>query len=205
MRKKPGTHPQGPPSDDQPANSSTPSARERLLTAADELFYSDGVQSVGIERVLERAGVAKASLYNLFGNKEGLVLAYLQRRHNGTTEQLLAEVNRHRDPRRRILALFDAQAQIFAQPGFRGCAFVSAFAEAPLGGSIAQSAGEFRGWVRNLLISLAQEAGAADPLELARQLNIIYDGAITAAWMDRDPSIASSSRAAAEALLDTAL
>jgi AcrR family transcriptional regulator len=205
MRKKPGTHPQGPPGDDQPANSSTPSARERLLTAADELFYSEGVQSVGIERVLEQAGVAKASLYNLFGNKEGLVLAYLQRRHDGTTEQLLAEVNRHRDPRRRILALFDAQAQIFAQPGFRGCAFVSAFAEAPLGGNVAQSASEFRGWVRNLLVSLAQEAGAADPLELARQLNVIYDGAITAAWMDRDPSIASSSRAAAEALLDTAL
>jgi AcrR family transcriptional regulator len=204
MPKKPGTHPQGPPVDHQPANSSTPTARERLLTAADELFYSEGVQSVGIERVLERAGVAKASLYNLFGNKEGLVLAYLQRRHDGTTEQLLAEVNRHRDPRRRILALFDAQAQVFAQPGFRGCAFVSAFAEAPLGGSVAQSAGEFRGWVRNLLISLAQEAGAADPLELARQLNVIYDGAITAAWMDHDPSIASSSRAAAQALLAAA-
>jgi AcrR family transcriptional regulator len=205
MPKKPATSPQGPVAIDEPANSSTPSARERLLTAADELFYSEGVQSVGIERVLERAGVAKASLYNLFGNKEGLVLAYLQRRHDGTTEQLLAEVNRHRDPRRRILALFDAQAQVFAQPGFRGCAFVSALAEAPLGSQVAQAAHEFRAWVRNLLISLTKEAGAADPLELARQLNIIYDGGITAAWIDHDPSIASSSRAAAEALLDTAL
>src|ERR1700712_4398514 len=99
------------------------STRERLLAAADELFYAEGVQSVGIERVLRRAGVAKASLYNLFGNKEGLVLAYLQARHDGTTEHLMAEVDRHRDPRRRILALFDAQAQVFAQPGFRGCAF----------------------------------------------------------------------------------
>ena len=180
-------------------------ARERLLAAADELFYAEGVQSVGIERVLQRAGVAKASLYNLFGNKEGLVLAYLQARHDGTTERLMTEIDRHRDPRRRILALFDAQAQVFAQPGFRGCAFVSALAEAPLGGGVVEAAREFRAWVRNLLIGLAQDAGAADPLELGRQLNIIYDGGVTAAWMDQDPSIASSSRAAAEALLDAAL
>jgi hypothetical protein len=133
------------------------------------------------------------------------VLAYLQARHDGTTQQLMAEVDRHRDPRRRILALFDAQALVFAQPGFRGCAFVSALAEAPLGGQVVQAASEFRAWVRNLLITLAQDAGAADPLELARQLNVIYDGAITAAWMDHDPSIASSSRAAVEALLGTAL
>ena len=180
------------------------SARQRLLAAADELFYAEGVQSVAVERVLERAGVAKASLYNNFGNKEGLVLAYLRERHRGTTEFLMAEVNRHQDPRRRILALFDAQAQVFAEPGFRGCAFVSAFAEAPLVGQVAQSAGEFRAWVRTLLTALSVEVDAADPLELARQLNIIYDGGITSAWMDHDPSIVSSSRAAAEAVLDVA-
>jgi AcrR family transcriptional regulator len=181
------------------------SARERLLAAANELFYAEGVQSVGVERVLERAGVAKASLYNLFGNKEGLVLAYLQARHDGTTGRLMAEVDRHRDPRRRILAPFDVQAQTFAQPGFRGCAFTSALAEAPLGGRVAQAANEFRAWIRNLFTSLAVEAGAPDPLELARQLHVIYDGAITAAWIDHDPSIASSSRAAAQALLDSTL
>ncbi|MGX7681727.1 TetR/AcrR family transcriptional regulator [Jatrophihabitans sp. DSM 45814] len=190
---------------DHPRNGSGASARERLLAAADELFYSEGVQSVGVERVLERAGVAKASLYNLFGNKEGLVLAYLQARHDGTTERLLAEVNRHRDPRRRILALFDVQAQVFAQPGFRGCAFVSALAEAPLASRVTHAANDFRAWIRNLFTTLCVEAGAADPVELARQLNIIYDGGITAAWMDHDASIASSSRAAAEAILDAAL
>jgi AcrR family transcriptional regulator len=190
---------------DHPTNGPVPSARERLLAAADELFYAEGVQSVGVERVLERAGVAKASLYNLFGNKEGLVLAYLQARHDGTTERLMAEVNRHRDPQRRILALFDVQAQVFAQPGFRGCAFVSALAEAPLAGRVAQAAADFRAWIRNLLTTLCIEAGAADPLELARQLNIIYDGGITAAWMDHDPSISSSSRATAQALLDAVL
>jgi AcrR family transcriptional regulator len=190
---------------DHPTSVSGGSARERLLSAADELFYAEGVQSVGVERVLERAGVAKASLYNLFGNKEGLVLAYLQARHDGTSERLMAEVNRHHDPRRRILALFDVQAQVFAQPGFRGCAFVSALAEAPLGGRVAEAATEFRAWIRNLFTTLCVEAGAADPAELARQLNVIYDGGITAAWMDHDPSIASSSRVAAQVILDAAL
>jgi AcrR family transcriptional regulator len=181
------------------------SARQRLLAAADELFYAEGVQTVGIDRVVERAGVAKASLYNLFGSKEGLVRAYLEARHNGTTDRLTAAVNRHQDPRRSILAVFDAQAQMFAQPGFRGCAFVSAFAEAPRGGLVVQAAGEYRGWMRALLTDLAQKFGASDPAELGRQLHIIYDGGITAAWMDQDPSIASSSRVAVEVLLDASL
>ena len=61
-----------------------PSARERLLAAADELFYEEGVHTVGIDRVIERAGVAKASLYNTFGSKDELVRAYLTSRHDGT-------------------------------------------------------------------------------------------------------------------------
>jgi AcrR family transcriptional regulator len=155
--------------------------------------------------VLERAGVAKGSLYNLFGSKEGLVRAYLEARHDGTTGQLTAAVERHQDPRRRLLAVFEAQGQIFAQPGFRGCAFVSALAEAPRGGFVEQAAGEYRTWMRALFVDLAQQAGARDPNELARQLLVIFDGASLAAWIDHDPYIATSSRAAAEALLDAAL
>jgi AcrR family transcriptional regulator len=181
------------------------SARERLLASADALFYAEGVQSVGIDRVIEHAGVAKASLYNLFGSKEGLVRAYLEARHDGTTVAINNAIELYRDPRRRILAVFEAQAQIFAQPGFRGCAFVSAFAEAPLGGQVQEAATEYRTWMRALFIDLAEQAQATDPLELARQLQIIFDGGMIAAWMDHQPSIASSSRAAAEALIQAAL
>jgi AcrR family transcriptional regulator len=146
--------------------------------------------------------VAKASLYNLFGSKEGLVRAYLEARHNGTTERLTAAVNRHRDPRKRLLAVFDAQGQIFAQPGFRGCAFMAASAEAPHGGLIEGAAEDYRTWIRALFTDLAEQAGVRHPARLARQLHVIYDGAIIAAQMDHDPSIAKSARAAAEALLD---
>ena len=100
------------------------SARERLLDAASELFYNEGVQSVGIDRIIEHAGVAKASLYNTFGSKEELVQAYLASRHTGTVERLTAAIEKHQDPRDRLLAVFDAQAELAAQPNFRGCAFI---------------------------------------------------------------------------------
>ena len=86
------------------------SARERLLDAANELFYAEGVQTVGIDRIIERAGVAKASLYNLFGSKEELVAAYLASRHDRTTDRLTRAVDQVDDPRQKILAVFDSQA-----------------------------------------------------------------------------------------------
>jgi AcrR family transcriptional regulator len=182
-----------------------PSARERLLAAAHELFYAEGVQTVGIDRVIERAGVAKASLYNVFGSKEELVRAYLEERHAGTLGALRAAVERHTDPRDRLLAVFDAQAELFGRPGFRGCAFVSACAEAPPGGLIQDAAAAYRAEVRELFAQLAAGAGAPDPQWLAAQLNALYDGAALSARMDGDPAIAVAARAAAESLLDAQL
>src|SRR5262249_7964161 len=112
------------------------SPRERLLEAAGELFYAEGVQSVGIDRVIERAGVAKASLYSTFGSKEELVGAYLDQRHALVIGRLRAAVDAAdaSDPAARILAVFDAQAELFPAPGYHGCAFIAAAAEAPRGG-----------------------------------------------------------------------
>src|ERR1700722_12849788 len=90
------------------------SPRERLLEAANELFYAEGVQSVGIDRVIERAGVAKASLYSTFGSKEELVRAYLEGRHEMVLRRLRAAVAAAgEDPVARILAVFDSQAQLY--------------------------------------------------------------------------------------------
>jgi AcrR family transcriptional regulator len=180
------------------------SARERLLDAANELFYAEGVQTVGIDRVIDKAGVAKATLYNTFGSKEELVNAYLKSRHGGTTARLRAAVDRESDPRARLLAVFDAQAEFFSQPGFRGCAFSSATAEAPRGGLIEQAADDYRADIRGLFADLATAAGVADPDGLARQLQLVYDGAGMSARMDRDPSIAHAARTAAESLIDAA-
>jgi AcrR family transcriptional regulator len=181
-----------------------PSPRERLLDAAMELFYAEGVQSVGIDRVIARAGVAKASLYSTFGSKEGLVLAYLERRHDLVIGRINARVAEAEEPVERLLALFDAQADLFRRPDFRGCAFAAASAEAISDGQVAAATGAYRNEVRGLFVELADEAGIADPELLADQLRLVYDGGSVAANLDRNPGIASTARAVARNLIEAA-
>src|ERR1700742_2084968 len=109
------------------------SARDRLLNAADELFYGEGVHTVGIDRVIEQAGVAKASLYSTFGSKEELVRAYLEARFVGRKERIEKKLARLESPRQKMLAVFDVLGEYVAKPGFRGCAFVRASAESRSG------------------------------------------------------------------------
>jgi AcrR family transcriptional regulator len=181
------------------------SARERLLAAADELFYAEGIQTVGIDRIIEHAGVAKASLYNVFGSKEELVTAYLASRHERTTRNLTEAMERFDDPRLKILTVFDAQAKQINQPDFNGCAFITASAEAPAGGLVEQAADQFRLRIREMFTDLAEQLAASDPATLGRQLHLVYDGVGLAARMDHhDPKIARSARAAVETLLDAA-
>jgi AcrR family transcriptional regulator len=161
---------------------------------------------VGINRVIERAGVAKASLYNLFGSKEELVAAYLASRHDRTTSGLTEAIERVDDPCQKILAVFEAQARQYEQPDFKGCAFIAASTEAPANGLVAHAADRFRAWIRALFTDLAEQAGAPDPARLGRQLHLIYDGASLAGRMDHhDAAIAPCAREAVEALLDAAL
>jgi AcrR family transcriptional regulator len=180
------------------------SARDRLLSAADELFYAEGVHTVGIDRIIERAGVAKASLYSAFGSKEELVRAYLQGRHEARQARILAGLERFATPRDRLLGIFDVLAETVAAPGFRGCAFYNASAESPAGGPVEQVSDDIRAWTRGLFVELARDAGAKDPDSLAAQLVLLYDGTLVGARMDRGPGVAATARATAAALLDAA-
>ncbi|MFD7880007.1 TetR/AcrR family transcriptional regulator [Streptomyces sp. NPDC059766] len=180
------------------------SARERLLEAANELFYGEGVQTVGIDRVIEHAGVAKASLYNTFGSKEGLVCAYLELRYVRMRDRITRTLTRFRTPREQLLGVFDALGEAFTDPGYNGCAFVRATAETAEDSAIRQVADNYRAWVRALFTDLAAASGYAAPEVLARQLHLLYDGASQSARMDRDPSAATTARTAAAALLDVA-
>src|ERR1700739_59571 len=100
------------------------SARERLRAAANELFYNEGVHTVGIDRVIERAGVAKASLYNTFGSKDDLVRGYLELRFGLRREATLTKIAAVDSPREKMLAIFDLLDETFHRPGYNGCAFV---------------------------------------------------------------------------------
>jgi len=187
-------------------NSDKPaSARQRLLDAASHLFYKEGVHTVGVDRVVERAGVAKATLYALFGNKEGLVRAYLMARDDAIRGRMTRRLARYGTPRERLLGVFDVQDRMFSEPGFRGCAFARANAEAPEGSSAEEIAENHRAWLRSLFRDLAQDAGAGDPEQVARQLMLLYDGAAVSAWMEHNPSAAHSARSVAITLIDAAL
>lgn len=182
------------------------SARDRLLDAADELFYAEGVHVVGIDRVIEKAGVAKATLYSAFGSKDELIRAYLERRNSRSRERLGSCLEeRFGTPRERLLGIFQIQGEQFADPKFRGCPNASATAESQCGGTIEQASDDYRGWVRSVFVDLATQAGAVDPEGLASQLALVHDGAATTARMDRDPAAAGVSLAVATALVDAAI
>ncbi|MEU3244279.1 MULTISPECIES: TetR/AcrR family transcriptional regulator [unclassified Streptomyces] len=181
-----------------------PSARERLLEAANELFYGEGVQTVGIDRVIEHAGVAKASLYNTFGSKEGLVCAYLELRFARMRDRITTALNRFRTPREQLLGVFDALDEAINDPSYNGCAFVRATAETAEDSFIRRVADDYRLWIRGLFTELAAASGYAAPEVLGRQLHLLYDGAGQSARMDRDLSAATTARAAAAVLIDAA-
>ena len=179
-------------------------ARDRLLDAASELFYEHGVHTVGIDTIIERAGVAKASLYSAFGSKEELVRTYLEARHASRRATVLAEMELHDDPGRKLLALLDVLVTTVKQPQFRGCAFANASAESGPDSAAAEVTRKARAWLLGVMAEQATALGVADPAGLARQLTLLYDGALAQSRLDRGPAAATAAKAAAQALIDAA-
>ena len=179
--------------------------RRRLLAAAGRLFYAEGVHVVGIDRLIEEAGVAKASLYSHFGNKDGLIRAYLEEHLNARREHVAQVLARYDSPRKRLLGMFDDAKAALDGTAFRGCRFVNASAEAGHDECIGPLTEEYRTWLRSLFTDLAKASGARNPKSLGRQLALLYDGAAVAARLDKDRGGAgAAARSAAAALLDTA-
>ncbi|HVS50539.1 MAG TPA: helix-turn-helix domain-containing protein [Candidatus Dormibacteraeota bacterium] len=177
-----------------------------MLAAADDLFYAEGVHVVGIDRIVERAGVAKASLYSTFGSKDELVRAYLEnhfRRRQSRIATILAE---YKTPRERLLGVFAEVEELLAGSQFRGCRFIRATAESRPGDASEVVAEEYRAWLRSLFTDLAKAAGASNAKQLGRQLALLYDGAAVAARLDQDRvGAAKAVRSAAVSLLDAAI
>ena len=181
------------------------SARDRLLDAASELFYEHGVHTVGIDTIIERAGVAKATLYSTFGSKEDLVRAYLDARHASRRASVLAEMELHDDPRGKVLGVFDVLLATVKRPDFRGCAFANASAESDPDSAAADVTRKVREWMLEVIAEQTAALGVADPPGLARQLTLLYDGALAQSRLDRGSAAATAAKAAAEIIIDTAL
>jgi AcrR family transcriptional regulator len=161
-----------------------PSARERILETAYELFSRHGTHAVGVDAIVSGSGVAKMSLYRNFGSKDELILAFLRvREERWSRGWLEAEVKRRADtPAGRLLAVFDVFGEWFARTDYEGCAFVNVM----LGiddraHPVRQATVEHLANIRAFLRDLAEEAGIADPDGFARQWHILMKGSLIAA------------------------
>ena len=182
-----------------------PSPRERLLAASDELFYRDGVHSTGIDAVIEKAGVAKGSLYYIFGGKDELVAAYLRGRHETWRQRVETAQISADDPDAKILAVFDAIADYVSLPEYRGCPFNNAAAEAQAGEAQQLAIEEYRDWLLRSFRQLAADTGVSDSEALADALIVLYDGALaTACTADAARSAAMTAKRIARLTLAAA-
>ena len=190
------------------AHSDQPAARERLLDAAEALFYGGGIAATGVDAVLRRAQASPPTLYAHFGSKEGLVAAYLERRHQRWRQTWDDVLTRTTDPDERVLSVFEALALFRQSTGSSGgCAFLAAAAELPPtapGGSTHAA----RPWIdadttllRDRLGHLAGATGVQDPDGLAAELLMIYDGAL-AGYVRRSPEPLATAKQLARAALN---
>lgn len=154
-----------------------PAPSQRLLDTATALFSRYGIRAVGIDRVLAEAGVARASLYQGFGSKDGLIQAYLEhldRRDRTRWNEAVATVH---DPAEKVLTFFDLALASAPTKGFRGCQYANAATEFP--DQILEPVAAHRRWLFETLVELLREAGSTDPDPLARRIQLLYDGALS--------------------------
>ncbi|HEV3425130.1 MAG TPA: TetR/AcrR family transcriptional regulator [Paraburkholderia sp.] len=159
-----------------------PQAHEHLLQAAGDLFYREGVRAVGVDAVVERAGVNKMSLYRQFSSKDELVLAYLELKDKqffGYVEKSLAK--HPGEPARQLLQYFEDLAVRASAEDYRGCPFVNVAVEFPDASHAARQfvAGN-KARLLERITALASEAGADDPVGLAHALGLLIEGVYAA-------------------------
>jgi len=177
--------------------------RERIVDAADSLYYAKGYAAVGMDELRSAAGVSLRRLYSVFASKDEIVLAVLDRRHQMWEDGVAERVGRVEDPREKLLAVYDYLADWFCDDEFRGCGFINAFGE--LGGTnpaVAQAVREHKASFQRFVAGLVEAAGASPAL--AAQLAILAEGAQTTAAISGDPAVAAQARGAAEVLVAAA-
>ena len=159
-------------------------ARQRILDTAYELFSHRGIRAVGVEEVISRADVAKATLYRHFPSKDALVLAFLEQRENLWTRQLVEAGARERGTtaEERLLAIFDVFHDWFQQDDFEGCSFINVLLEtADREHPVGKASAQYLENIRTIVRTLAEEADLRDPEAFALSWHLLMKGAIVQA------------------------
>jgi AcrR family transcriptional regulator len=180
-----------------------PGARDRILDSAYELFSRRGIRAVGVDEVIDRAGVAKATLYRHFPSKDELVLAFLeQREQRWTLDWVEAEARRGGStPEEQLLAIFDAFDGWFRRDDFEACSFINVMLEMGPEHSASGACIRHLENIRSIVRGLAEEAGLRDPDSVARSWHILMKGSIVSA-AEGDTEAAQRAKSMARCLLD---
>jgi AcrR family transcriptional regulator len=186
----------------QPAETEQ-SARERILDASYELFSQRGIRAVGVNEVIERAGVATATLYRHFPSKDRLVLAFLEMREQRWTHDLVeAEAQRRgSDPEERLLAIFDVFDEWFHRDDFEACSFINVLLEMGPQHPAGDASVEYLDHIRSIVRRFADEAGLCDTESFARSWHILMKGSIVSA-AEGDVEAARRGKTMARLLID---
>ena len=185
------------------SDTARPSARQRLLDAATRLFYGEGIHSVGVDRIIDEAGVTRATMYKQFAGKEGLVLAYLHGEDEVIRTVFAVAGEATSDPSRLLDLVVEGIAADIRDRHTRGCPFINAAAEYPDDGPVRALIAEHRTWFRQTLADLAAAAGLRDPDEVAGALVLLRDAAMVGGYLDRPETVVGTFRGTAHTVIDT--
>ncbi|MDM7989065.1 TetR/AcrR family transcriptional regulator [Arthrobacter sp. zg-Y877] len=171
------------------------SMRERLVEAATELFYAEGLRAVSVDKVIERAGTTKVTFYRHFKSKDDLVVAHLERRAKIEREGIAAAVEHSGgDADKTFQLIADALREMSCQPGFRGCPFINAAAEYPDPASeVRKTISDHRDWSKAAFVEIVRPLAPTDLNAVAEDLVLIRSGAMVAGYLDGDSDALAAS------------
>ena len=153
-------------------------AKIRILKAATELFYSEGIRAVGVDRLITESAVTKATFYKHYGSKDRLIVQYVRHRDQTTRERVDAVIADHPTPTAALRELMDQVSTEISSPGFRGCAFLNAASEYPdATHPVRIVVSEHRDWYTDVLATLLSDMGHPLPGNTADELMLASDGA----------------------------
>lgn len=174
---------------------------DQILTAAGALFYREGIRAVGIDRIIEVANVAKATLYRHFPSKDHLVAAYLQDRHDRVIRSLHEGLEREEAPRNQLKLIFERLYDKADSPEFRGCAFALAVAEHGDSERVVTVARTHKKMVRDIFDNIMSRVGVRID-QPAAHLALLYEGALATVAVGRDPQAVLVARDCALSVFD---
>ena len=182
---------------------SKPDARERILASAYELFSRRAIRDVGVDEVIEQAGVAKATLYRHFPSKDDLVVAFLERREERWTLAWVEAEARRRGttPEEQLLAIFELFDEWFQRDDFEACSFINVLLEMGPAHPAGQASVRHLATIRTVVGRLAEEAALRDPASFAHAWHILMKGSIVSAT-EGDAQAAQRARSMARLLIE---